>query len=104
MADATHIDILYEGVEAWNEWRRKNPGEKPNLVGEDLSEMDLTGVNLGEADLTDAELFQADLTEANLKMAMLTRAVLTRKFTVAATIKGQIWCCTAAPGTPPARP
>ena len=76
MADATHIDILYEGVEAWNEWRRKNPGEKPNLAGEDLSEMDLTGVNLGEADLTDAELFQADLTEANLKMAALTRADL----------------------------
>jgi len=76
MADATHIDILYEGVEAWNEWRRKNPGEKPNLVGEDLSEMDLTGVNLGEADLTDAELFQADLTEANLKMANMAKADL----------------------------
>jgi hypothetical protein len=76
MADATHIDILYEGLEAWNEWRRKNPGEKPNLVGEDLSEMDLTGVNLGEADLTEAELFQADLTEANLKMAVLVKADL----------------------------
>jgi len=76
MADATHIDIMYEGVEAWNEWRRKNPGEKRNLVGEDLSEMDLTGVSLGEADLTDAEVFQADLTEANLKMAVLTRADL----------------------------
>jgi len=76
MADATHIDILYEGIEAWNEWRRKNPGEKPNLAGEDLSEMDLTGVNLGEADLTGAELFQADLSEANLKMAALTRADL----------------------------
>ena len=76
MADPTHIDILYEGVEAWNEWRRKNPGQRPTLVGEDLSEMDLTGVNLGEADLTDAELFQADLTEANLKMAVLTRADL----------------------------
>jgi hypothetical protein len=76
MADTAHIDILYEGIEAWNEWRRKNPGEKPILVGEDLSEMDLTGVNLGEADLTDAELFQADLTEANLKMATLTRADL----------------------------
>jgi uncharacterized protein YjbI with pentapeptide repeats len=74
MADAAHIDILFEGVEAWNEWRRKNPGETPQLAGEDLSEMDLTGVNLSGADLTDAELFQADLTEANLKMAMLTRA------------------------------
>jgi hypothetical protein len=76
MADSMHIDILYEGVEAWNEWRRKNPGERPKLAGEDLSEMDLTGVNLGEADLTDAELFQTDLSEANLKMATLRGADL----------------------------
>ncbi len=76
MADASHIDILYEGVEAWNEWRRKSPGERPQLSGEDLSEMDLTGVNLGEADLTDAELFSTDLTEANLKMADLGKADL----------------------------
>lgn len=76
MAESTHIDILYEGVEAWNEWRRKNPGVQPELAGEDLSEMDLTGVNLGEADLTDAELFQTELCEANLKMAILTRADL----------------------------
>jgi hypothetical protein len=76
MSDATHIDILYEGVEAWNEWRRKNPGEIPKLAGEDLSEMDLTGVNLGEADLVEAELFQADLTEANLKMAKMENADL----------------------------
>jgi len=76
MADASHIDILYEGVEAWNEWRRENPGEKPLLAGEDLSEMDLTGVNLSEADLTDAELFQTHLTEANLKMAVFDKADL----------------------------
>jgi len=76
MAETTHIDILYEGTEAWNEWRRENPGERPNLAGEDLSEMDLTGANLGEVDLTDAELFQTDLTEANLKMAVLRGADL----------------------------
>ena len=76
MAERAHIDILHEGVEAWNEWRRHNPGQRPELAGEDLSEMDLTGVNLGEADLTDAELFQADLTDANLKMAMMRNADL----------------------------
>ena len=76
MADGVHLDILYEGVKAWTAWRSKNPGERPNLVGEDLSDMDLTGVNLGEADLTDAELFQTDLTEANLKMAVFKRADL----------------------------
>jgi len=76
MVETTHIDILYEGTGAWNEWRGKNPGEKPNLAGEDLSEIDLTGANLGEVDLTDAELFQSDLSEANLKMAVLRGADL----------------------------
>jgi hypothetical protein len=76
MNEGTHIDILYEGVQAWNEWRRKNPVEVPQLAGEDLSEMDLTGVNLGEADLREAELFQADLSEANLKMANMAKADL----------------------------
>ena len=76
MSDEAHIDILYEGVAAWNDWRRENPGVQPQLAGEDLSEMDLTGINLGEADLTDAELFQTDLTEANLKMAVLRKADL----------------------------
>ena len=76
MTERAQIDILYEGVAAWNDWRRENPGVKPLLAGEDLSEMDLTGINLDEADLTDAELFQTDLTEANLKMADLRKADL----------------------------
>lgn len=74
--DEARIDILDKGVEAWNEWRRANPGHRPMLAGADLSERDLTGVNLGEADLTDAELFQADLRRANLKMAKLGKADL----------------------------
>jgi hypothetical protein len=76
MTDTVHIDLLYESVEAWNEWRCEHPGEKPILAGEDLSEMNLTGVNLSEADLTDADIFQADLSEANLKMAVLRKADL----------------------------
>jgi hypothetical protein len=76
MTKRSHLEILEQGPEVWNTWRIENPGVKPQLASEDLSEMDLTAVNLGEADLTDAELFQADLTEANLKMAVLTRADL----------------------------
>ena len=63
-------------MEAWNAWRRENPGERPDLSGEDLSEMDLAGINLGEADLSDVELFQCNLEQANLKMASLRRADL----------------------------
>jgi hypothetical protein len=72
----THVDILKWGADAWNEWRRKNPGVRPILAGEDLSEMELNGADLSEADLTDAELFQTDLSNANLKMAVLADADL----------------------------
>jgi uncharacterized protein YjbI with pentapeptide repeats len=71
-----HVDILRWGAEAWNKWRRENPAVRPELAGEDLSEMDLTGADLSEADLTDAELFQTDLGNANLKMAVLADADL----------------------------
>lgn len=72
----THIDKLREGVEAWNAWRRGNPGQRPQLAGADLSEMELTGANLSEADLTDAELFGSNLSGANMKMAVLCKADL----------------------------
>jgi uncharacterized protein YjbI with pentapeptide repeats len=74
MTETAHIDILEQGTEVWNKWRAENPGIKPSLVEEDLSDLDLEGVNLGEADLTNAELYDTDLSNANLKMALLTEA------------------------------
>ena len=74
MTETTHIDILEQGTEVWNKWRAENPGIKPLLAGEDLSDLDLNGINLGEADLTNAELYDTDLSNANLKMALLTEA------------------------------
>jgi len=76
VANAEHVERLRAGVGAWNAWRRENPSIRPDLSGEDLSELDLQGINLGETDLSDTELFQADLTEANLKNATLVRADL----------------------------
>ncbi len=74
--ETKHADILKWGSASWNEWRRENPGVRPQLAGEDLSEMDLGGVDLSEADLTDAELFQTDLSNANLKMTGMAKADL----------------------------
>jgi CheY-like chemotaxis protein len=53
MSEPTHLEILKQGAEAWNSWRRENPGVLPQLSGEDLSEFDLSRDNLSEADLTD---------------------------------------------------
>ena len=41
-----HIDILNQGVSAWNIWREENPQVKPNLT-----EANLTGAKLIGADL-----------------------------------------------------
>ena len=84
MANPEHLQILRQGVAAWNQWRRQNRGIRPdlssaNLQGANLREAnllcaDLTGANLAHADLSDADLTIANLTGANLRGANLTGA------------------------------
>jgi hypothetical protein len=76
MAATSHLQFLEGGIEAWNRWRLANPGVRPQLAGEDLSEFDLGGANLSEVDLSHAELFDSKLEHTNLKMARLTGADL----------------------------
>ena len=81
MANPEHLDILKQGVKAWNTWREKNRSVFPDLSRADLgvailSNADLTGANLFQADLTMANLTGADLTRANLFQANLTGANL----------------------------
>ena len=71
MANEEHLKILKQGVEAWNEWREKNPPITPGLAGANLYKADLSKANLYEADLSDA-----DLSKANLNKAVLNKAVL----------------------------
>jgi len=91
MANKEHLEIRKQGVEAWNEWRKNNPEERPDLsgtklIGEnliganlnnaDLSGADLTGALLANADLSEADLSGADFRDANLRDANLTHADL----------------------------
>lgn len=41
MANPEHLEILKRGVEAWNQWREKNPDVKPDLSGAQLADEDL---------------------------------------------------------------
>jgi Pentapeptide repeats (8 copies) len=77
----------WPGVDAWNAWRRENPGIKPDLKGADisganlsaadLSGLDLSGANLRGANLSKADLSSACLREAALEMANLSGVDLT---------------------------
>jgi uncharacterized protein YjbI with pentapeptide repeats len=92
MPSLEHLEILKQGVEAWNEWRKLNPYIRPYLTDADLSgadlggaylrhaelgRMNLNGVNLSRADLIGAILNGSNLSGADLSHAMLQGATLT---------------------------
>jgi Pentapeptide repeats (8 copies) len=75
------IDILRQGVEAWNAWRRDNSRARPLLHGADLrgrklSGADFRGAQLVQARLAEATLDGADMRNADLRGASLREASL----------------------------
>jgi uncharacterized protein YjbI with pentapeptide repeats len=92
MADEKQLEILKQGVEAWNSWRRKNPDvhidfseakednlrELYRMDDHERSRVNLREANLREADLSGADLREADLSGADLRDADLRGAFLYR--------------------------
>jgi uncharacterized protein YjbI with pentapeptide repeats len=78
MTNQEHLDILEQGVETWNRWRKEHAGSKPVLSGAFFSFSDLRGANLSRADLWEAFLSFADLSGADLSRAFLSLADLGR--------------------------
>ena len=76
MANPKHLDILKQGVDAWNAWRENNSESRPDLRGADLSRTDLKNVNLVEADLKTANFRDAYLSQALFRGADLEKAIL----------------------------
>src|SRR3989442_13128702 len=72
MANQEHVSLLRQGVEFWNDWRKKNPAILVGLRGADLDGVDLRAANLSHCDLNAARLTGADLTDASLWYAELT--------------------------------
>src|SRR5271157_4052046 len=87
MANPEHLEILKQGVEQWNKWRKEHPDVDPDLHEADLDSAKLSGANLfravlrraklGGADLREADLAEAKLVAADLSRADLSRALLT---------------------------
>lgn len=116
MASQEHLEILRQGVQAWNKWRKKYPCTIPdlrrldrvyfydtglpisrlrtinfgqyNLTGAKLNNAVLPGANLEEADLQGANLQQANLKEANLNWTNLEEANLKEADLERASLKG----------------
>ena len=76
MANPEHLEVLKQGVDAWNRWYMKNPEVQPDLSRADLSGADLGGVNLSRANLSRANLCEAKLRWANLSGANFSEAKL----------------------------
>ena len=59
VASEEHLQIIRQGVAAWNDWRKKNPELMPDLSDADLRDLDfagLRGANLSWANLSWANL------------------------------------------------
>ena len=76
MAIQEHIEILLQGVDTWNKWRRKNLDLYPDFSGALLIVADLSGANLSNADFGNAILSGANFRGSNLKGANLSGAKL----------------------------
>jgi uncharacterized protein YjbI with pentapeptide repeats len=52
MANQQHLDLIKQGSDAWNEWRKQHPEIEPDLSYANLSSANLSGTNLRSADLS----------------------------------------------------
>lgn len=74
MANQEHLEILKQGVKAWNQWRKEHPEIQPDLRDADLRNVNLHGANLENADLRETNLSGANLSEAKLFRGDLSMA------------------------------
>jgi hypothetical protein len=81
MASESQVNILKQGVHAWNKWREDTDLNEPvfyyaDLSGADFSGTFLQGVNLRETNLSRAGFSRANLREADLRATNLNGADL----------------------------
>jgi len=98
MANQEHLDILKQGVDVWNAWRKQHREIRPDLSEVDLSEADLSKfnfqftsffiTNLSGNNLKGANLNVANLNEANLSGANLSGAILSASSLIQTNLDG----------------
>ncbi len=88
MTSEEQLEILRQGVDTWNQWRKENSDMKIDLSCAILIDANLIGVNLSDADLSDAILTDADLKSINFRNANLISADLSGADLQGAIFKG----------------
>ena len=79
MANQEHLQILKQGVDAWNAWRKEDD-TRPQLSSADLSNTNLSKFNFFGADLSYADLRNANLELANIAHSRIIKANLHSAF------------------------
>jgi hypothetical protein len=88
MTNPEQLEILQQGVPAWNVWCDAHPQVIIDLSGADLFRADLSRANLNSANLQKAFLEKARLAETDLMGADLSRANLINAHLVTANLSG----------------
>jgi len=81
MANQQHLDILKQGRDIWNEWRKEHPEIQPDLSDcnlTELSNVNLSDTNLSNTNLSRTMLAFTDLSGANLQRATVLETILLR--------------------------
>jgi hypothetical protein len=76
MANPKHLDILKQGVKAWNQWRREHPEVQPDLNNATLNNANFNNANFSHVNLNNANLIYANLIRADFSYAKLISANL----------------------------
>lgn len=73
MPDINHLNILKQGAEIWNKWRKDNPEISPDLSSADLAKLDLSEVNFSNTNFDNATLTEWKVINCNFDKAVLTK-------------------------------
>jgi uncharacterized protein YjbI with pentapeptide repeats len=76
MPNRKHLEIISQGVQAWNDWRKANQQIEPDLARADLNGKDLKEVLFNNTNLANARLEKAQLQAAHFRGANLSDAHL----------------------------
>jgi uncharacterized protein YjbI with pentapeptide repeats len=77
MANQEHLDILNQGVEVWNKWRKDHPETKIDLSSTNFNGRDFSGADFSGGDFSFATFLGANLVEASFYEAYLEKTVFT---------------------------